>query len=102
MNTQVWSRPAIGTALLLSVPLAMTWFDRAKAPGEGWHWGPMDFVIMGALLFVAGLAFETFSRKVKTRPQKWAVGLGILAVVVLIWIELAVNALSQFFAYLFA
>ena len=102
MKAQIWSRPALGTALLLSLPLAMTWFDRAKAPGEGWHWGPMDFVVMGALLFGAGLVYEFIASKVKTTPQKWAVGLGVLAVVVLIWIELAVSALSQFFSYLFA
>ena len=102
MNTHTWSRPALGTALILSVPLAMTWFDRAKAPGEGWHWGPLDFVVMGVLLFSAGLVYEFVSRRAKTKSQKWAIGLGILAVVLLIWVELAVNALSQLFAYLFA
>lgn len=102
MNIHVWTRPAIGTAAVLSVPLVMTFIDRAKAPGDGWHWSPLDFVVMGALLFIAGLAYEFLSRRLATRPQRMAIGLAILAVVLLIWVELAVGAVSQLYAYLFA
>lgn len=102
MTKQLVTRPAIGAALILMIPLVMTYLDRAKPAGDGFHWSPMDFVVMGALLFGAGLAYEFLARKVKTPNQRWALGLGILAVVILIWIELAVNAVSQLIAYLFA
>ncbi len=102
MTKQLLTRPALGTGLLLMIPLVMTFVDRAKAPGEGWHWSPMDFVVMGALLFAAGLAYELISRRLKTPAQRWLAGLGILVMVVLVWVELAVGALSQLFAYLFA
>lgn len=101
MNKTLWARPALGTSLLLSIPLVMTFIDRAKAPGDGWRWGPGDFLIMGALLFGAGFAFEVFSRKLTKPAHRWALGLGILAVVLVIWVQLAVQGVSQLIAWLF-
>lgn len=98
MNKRFWLRPAVGTALLLSIPLVMTILDRHKLAGEGWDWGPLDFVAMGALLFGAGVAYEFVATKFGARRQRLAWALIILCAVLAIWVELAVGAFSRFFA----
>jgi hypothetical protein len=87
-------RPVIGTGLILMIPLVMTYIDRKLAAGDGWRWRPLDFVVMGALLLGAGLGYELLARKL---PQQRNVLLGaaILAVVLLVWAELAVDGVSQ-------
>ena len=67
-------RPAIGTGLLLLIPLVMSTLDRHKPAGDGWHWGPMDFVVMGVLLFGAGLAYEYFASRLGDRRHRVLLG----------------------------
>lgn len=93
-------RPAIGTALLLSIPLAMTFIDRNRADGDGWRWGPEDFLIMGALLFTAGFGYEILARHFKQTIHKIVLGLALAFVVFVIWVELAVDGVSKLIAYL--
>ena len=88
-------RPAAGTCLLLMIPLVMTILDRDKAPGEGWAWGPFDFLVMGALLFSAGFGYELLSSRVTRRSHRVAAGMTITCLTVAIWAELAVDAVSQ-------
>lgn len=100
MQKSLVLRPAIATAVLLLVPLLMTVVDRHKPAGDGWHWGPLDFVVMGLLLFGAGLAYELASRRLDRRTHRVALGLAILGAVLAIWAELAVGAISQLLAHL--
>lgn len=100
METRLVVRPAIGTAVLLSIPLVMTLVDRQRPAGDGWHWSPLDFGVMGALLFGAGLAYEFFARKLGERRHRWLLGSAILCAVLAIWVELAVGGISQLLAYL--
>lgn len=95
MTPTHFRRPAIGTALILLIPLVMTFLDRAKPLGEGWRWGPLDFVVMGALLFGAGWVGEMLVARTPNRVHRFALCAGILIVVLLIWSELAVDAVSQ-------
>jgi hypothetical protein len=88
-------RPAIGTGLLLLVPLVMSILDRNKPEGEGWRWSPLDFAVMGILLFGAGLTYEFFARKLDNRTQRLVLGLVVLCVVLAIWVELAVGGITQ-------
>lgn len=92
-------RPAIATCLVLAIPLVMTVVDRDKPDGQGWRWGVLDFVIMGALLFSAGWTYEVVRSRVTHAWQAFAVGSGILAVVFAIWVELAVDGVSKFVAW---
>lgn len=92
-------RPAIGTGLVLLVPLVMTIVDRHKPAGEGWRWGPLDFVVMGALLFGAGLGYEYFAPKLGNKSHRATLGIGILFAVLGIWVELAVGGISQVLGY---
>ncbi len=93
-------RPAIGTGLLLLVPLALSVRDRHLPAGQGWHWGPLDFVVMAALLFGAGLAHAYAARRLGSRWQRWLLGVATLGVVLAIWLELAVGGISQLLGYL--
>ena len=88
-------RPAIGTGLFLLIPLVMTVVDRNKPAGDGWHWGPGDFLAMGALLFGAGVAYEFLSSNLERKAYRVAVGLAIALSVFAIWFELAVDGVSK-------
>lgn len=93
-------RPAIGTGLLLLIPLALSVRDRHLPAGQGWHWGPLDFVVMAALLFGAGLGHAYAARRLGGRRQRWLLGAATLCVVLAIWVELAVGGISQLLDYL--
>lgn len=84
-------RVAIEVGIILLIPLFGNFFI------EGWNWGVLDFVAMGLLLFIAGLAIDIAIRKFKNKPLYQVIAvLAILAILVLIWVELAVDAVSQF------
>lgn len=95
MNKTLGVRSAIGTCLVLLVPLVMSILDRHKPEGDGWHWGPLDFVAMGALIFGAGLAYELAARKLADKRHGMAVGAMIFLAVVIVWVELAVDGISR-------
>lgn len=94
-------RPAIGTGLLLTVPLVMSILDRDKPPGDGWDWEPFDFLVMGALLFGAGLAYELVARRLHKPAHRLMLGLAILFAVFVVWVELAVDGVSQLLHWAF-
>ncbi len=100
MNRRPFVRPAIGTGLLLIIPLVMTILDRHRPEGDGWHWGPLDFVVMGGLLFGAGLACELMVARVGARLHRALLGLAILCVVFAIWVELAVGGVGKLLIWL--
>ncbi len=62
---------------------------------EGWNWGPLDFVVMGSLLFMTGLAIDVANQKLMNPVHKIAAFIVILAILFIIWIELAVDGVSQ-------
>ena len=55
------------------------------------NWAISDFVVAGALLFGAGLGIEVVIRSVKQTKYKFIISLAILALLCLIWVELAVG-----------
>lgn len=75
--------------VILLVPLLGNLFS------EGWSWGVADFVIMGTLLFGTGMAIDYAVRKVTSPTYRALAILGILAILFAIWIELAVDGVSQ-------
>src|SRR5688572_12275692 len=95
MTSKHLVRPAIGTALILLIPLVMTVLDRGKPPGDGWRWGPGDFVAMGALLFGAGVTYEVLAGKLDRKVHRIAAGIAIVLCVLAIWVELAVDGVSR-------
>jgi hypothetical protein len=95
MQRRYIRRPAIVTAGILLIPLVMTILDRGKPEGDGWHWRPGSFIVMGALLFGAGLTYEILASKVDSKGYRVAVGIVIAISVLAIWFELAVDGVSQ-------
>lgn len=100
MNSNALIRLVTAIALILLVPLTMTVIDRGKAPGEGWQWGPGDFLVMACLLFLAGLAYELLARKLPGAAQRVALGIVVALVAGAVWVELAVDGVSQLIAWL--
>lgn len=85
------ARIALVTALILSVPfVAMQLTDEVA-------WTLSDFVVMGGLLFSTGLAYELITRNIDAR-YRLAVGLVLLAIFLVIWVERAVGVFGTPFA----
>ena len=62
------------------------------------NWTSSDFVIMGILLFIIGLAINFVISKLKTRKSKIIACVIILGIFLLIWAELAVGVFGTPFA----
>jgi len=94
MTTQNRSitRIAVGTGLLLLIPLLVMQFT------DEVNWKIGDFIVMGILLFSAGLAYELIAKKMSTATRRVAVAIAIGLVFLLIWAELAVGVFGSPFA----
>jgi ABC-type cobalamin transport system permease subunit len=78
-------RIVLPAALILLVPLlAMRFTDEV-------NWDLTDFAVVGALLIGTGLMYELASRKVSTFKYRAAVGVALVAALLLVWAELAVG-----------
>lgn len=84
-------RVVVGTGLILLVPLiAMMFTDEV-------NWTVTDFILMGALLISAGLLFTFVAGRVSARYRA-VIAAVFIAVVLLIWAELAVGVFGSPFA----
>lgn len=86
---------AVVVVLILLVPLAGNLARMAYGIGS-WDWSFGDFIVMGALLFAAGLAVDFAIRTVKSPILRILAVIGILLALLAVWAELAVDAVSQF------
>lgn len=85
-NVSRWRTLGWGTAgavLLLPAP--------AMLVTDEMNWGAEDFLAAALLLGAVGLAFEGAVRVVRGTTARVAVGLGLLAALLLVWAELAVG-----------
>ncbi len=62
------------------------------------NWSPLDFLIMGILLFGTGLVIDFARRKVKENEHRMLVIVAIVVIFLLIWAELAVGIFGTPFA----
>ncbi len=90
-NTRLIVILATATALLLVPLMAMQFTTEVD-------WGPFDFLIMGILLYGTGLTCELVMRKVKNTTHRIILCFIILAILFLIWAELAVGVFGTPFA----
>lgn len=82
---------AVGTALILLIPLALQLTIGTGVDGQGFNWKLGDFVVIGVLLFGAGLAIDFAVRKI-TKPVHRMVAVAVIVLVLLaIWGHLAVG-----------
>jgi hypothetical protein len=82
-------RVALGTALLLLIPLTAKLFVADMA------WTVFDFVAAGVLLFGAGLTFILLARLGDTTAYRLAVGVAVAAGLLLVWANLAVGLVGS-------
>lgn len=78
----------LGITCILLLPLVAMQFTREV------NWSPGDFLIVGALLLGACITFEFFARRL-SGSSRYAVGIAIVTVVVLVWLELAVGVFGS-------
>ncbi|PSR55535.1 hypothetical protein AHMF7605_19495 [Adhaeribacter arboris] len=79
-------------AFLLLLPLIAMQFTNEV------NWSLFDFIVAGFLLLSTGLLGELVSRKVNKFEHRIAICAAILAVLFLIWVELAVGIFGTPFA----
>jgi peptidoglycan/LPS O-acetylase OafA/YrhL len=79
----------IVTALVLLVPFVAMQFS------EEVDWDLFDFVAIGALVFGAGLAYRLLVRNESSSVKKIVIGIALVVVFLLIWINGAVDFLSS-------
>ena len=79
---------SIVVSLLLTPLIAMQFTEEVK-------WTLMDFIIAGFILFGAAIGLEYFIRKVQDNKKKIGLILCLVAIVILVWMELAVGIFSS-------
>jgi hypothetical protein len=79
------------TALLLLIPLVLQLTIGTGVDGQGFNWKLGDFVIMGALIFVTGLAIDFAARKITKPAYRIFAVIAIVLILLLIWADLAVG-----------
>jgi hypothetical protein len=87
--TKSITRLALGTALLLLIPLVAMQFTSEVV------WTLSDFVIAGALLFGTGLTYLLVARLGNNGTYRLAVGIAVMAGLLLVWINLAVGFIGS-------
>jgi hypothetical protein len=85
MRAQNVVRIVVGTAIILAVPLVAMFFT------DEVQWTSFDFAMAGALLFAAGLTYEVAASSTRKSRYKIAIGTALAAMLVLIWLHLAVG-----------
>ena len=90
LTNRCTTRIALIVGIILLIPLILSVRD-GGTKNMGWNWTLSDFIVMGALLFCAGLALDFMVKKL-TRPVYQILSiLTIIIAFLLIWIELAVG-----------
>jgi hypothetical protein len=82
-------RVALGTALLLLIPLTAKLFFADMA------WTLFDFAAAGILLFGSGLTFTLVARLSDNTAYRLAVGVAVAAGLLLVWANLAVGLVGS-------
>jgi hypothetical protein len=73
------------TACILMIPLTLTMFTGEVA------WSLFDFIVVGALLMTAGLAYVFIANNMASRRNRILVALAIAAVFAVVYVDLAVG-----------
>ncbi|MFC5269902.1 hypothetical protein [Adhaeribacter terreus] len=79
-------------AFILAIPLVAMQFTNEV------NWNILDFVVMGVLLTGTGLMVELVIRKIRKPENRFILIVVILALLFLIWAELAVGIFGTPFA----
>lgn len=106
MPSRPLPRVVLGVAIILAIPLTLTLLNSRASlyggPGGGWDWMPGDFVAMGVLLFATGMAIEYAAKKFTNPAQRTTAIAAIILTLLIVWVELAVDGVSQLIWFLVA
>jgi MFS family permease len=91
-----WRIAAWGTAaaLILLIPFVLTLLGDG-VEGHGWHWTLGDFLVAFVLLFGTGLASELLASKSANAAYRCAVGIAVVAALLLVWVNAAVGMIGD-------
>jgi hypothetical protein len=84
-------RAAVGTGLVLLIPLILQLTIGTGVDGQGFNWKPGDFIVMGALIFITGLVIDFAMRKFANPTNRAVAIVATVIVFLLIWVHLAVG-----------
>ncbi len=94
----IFRRPTLITVIVLLIPLLLMLFGvRLYDPGSGYeqlNWDWADFLVIGALVFIASLSFEFLASTVK-RQHRMLMGVAVLAIALWLWAEMAVGVFTN-------
>jgi hypothetical protein len=86
-------RVALITFCILLIPLVLQLTIGTGVDGQGWNWKPGDFVVIGVMIFIAGLLIDLALRRAG-RYRVAAIVVIVLAFLWL-WVELAVGLFTN-------
>lgn len=92
MKSKSIIRSVLIAELLLLVPLVAMQFTTEV------NWGVSDFIVVGVLLAGIGVAYQLIATGLRGNSRQAAFGILLAAVILLIWIELAVGIFGTPFA----
>lgn len=99
MRNKIFVWVALGTALLLMVPLLLMKFKiMLYDPGSGYeviNWDLTDFIVMGGLIFGTGSLFILAARKIQKKSHRIALALALMLGFLWLWAELAVGVFTN-------
>ncbi len=79
----------LGTVALLMIPLIAMQFTSEV------NWSPSDFIVMGVMLFSAGLTYILISKMRDNLTYRLGVGIAVVTGFVLVWMNLAVGLIGS-------
>ena len=85
MQKQRIIRSILVAELVLLVPLIAMQFS------DEWDWKVTDFIIIGILLAGVGFAYQLIVNGVKNNSKQAVAGIVLAALMILLWVEMAVG-----------
>jgi len=95
MQNESIIRVAIGTGLILLIPLILQLTIGTGVDGQGFNWKLSDFVTMGILLLVAGTVIDFVVRKLPRPIYKVIAVISIILLLLVVWVHLAVGIVDS-------
>lgn len=68
---------------------------------DGWNWGVFDFLFAAVMFAAVGIAIDFAAQRIQHPAQRMAAYVVIILIFLLVWIELAVDAVSRSLLFLF-
>lgn len=94
MQNKIFVWIALGTLVILIIPLALQLTIGTGVDGLGFNWQPVDFVVMGTIFFSTGSIFVLVARRI-SKKYRIAIGIAFLIAFLWLWAELAVGIFTN-------